>query len=337
MVKYYPPNRYSTLAILLSIASLTLVLSAVFRIQLLSITYGVGAGAQIQANATSKNVTPILQQAASNVSSIYNTILIEYVSMAVALGMLISSALLYRYRVNILTTEAREHITLHGTLFLIYALLFFINNAGILVQMSMYYIAVVYVAMLMCASIDIYVIFSRYVLPARMAPRKTDLQLDPSKPYTNLIRIKDKIFSGFSGKIGVVDKHMNSVGLENFHRLIRDNLDSLSEINIITSKEMLDSEFSRNYLDSKSEAENSGVKFNVMIMNENDSMVQHERFVFDDKNAYKVPPFNIIHKKSEHITRIKLSEARSRFDQLYRKSIKYENFVTRASQDGQKH
>jgi hypothetical protein len=175
--------------------------------------------------------------------------------------------------------------------------------------------------------IDSYALASRYLFPIKSPKPRIELEMDPSKPYTNLLKIKDEIFSQLTGSVGIVDKHMNSTGIENLHRLIHDNLGNISEINILTSAEMLDGEFSRNYLDCKSEVEHSGARINVLVMSEADSSQQHERFLFDGTNAYKVPPFNIIHKKSEHITRINLSDASKRFDELYKGSTKYENYV----------
>ena len=36
-----------------------------------------------------------------------------------------------------------------------------------------------------------------------------------------------------------------------------------------------------------------------MMMSEADSVTQHERFIFDDDKAYKIPPLNIINKKAK--------------------------------------
>lgn len=110
--------------------------------------------------------------------------------------------------------------------------------------------------------------------------------------------MKDRIFSRLKGDVYVVDKHMNSVGIENLHRPINGSSGKIPEINILTSKEMLDGEFTKNYTDWKSEMQRAGIKLNVMVMDDNDSLAQHERFIFDKSHVYKVPPFNIIHKKA---------------------------------------
>jgi hypothetical protein len=331
MARTEPPNRYATLTIILGIASLALLIGSIFMLQLLSVAYGAVAGALVTSGSSNAIVASIAGSP-TNLYALFNSILLQYVVVLISLVMLISAVFLYRYKMSIFGTDAKGYITLHGTLAVIYILLYFINlnNSTLPIQtINQVYLYIVYIAMALCIVIDLYVIVSRYLIASRAPTGRGELAMDPSRPYTNLLRIKDTIFSQLSGKISVVDKHMNSIGLENFHRLVQDNFNSLSEINILTSKEMLDAEFSQNYLDCKSEAENNGVRFNVLIMTDSDSQAQHERFVFDNRNAYKVPPFNIIHKKSEHITRLKLPEVKRRFDELYKRSIKYENYVSK--------
>ena len=67
---------------------------------------------------------------------------------------------------------------------------------------------------------------------------------------------------------------------------------------------MLDSSFNKEYKDLKNELEGHGTVLEVKLMNNNDAIQQHERFIFDDVIAYKIPPMNIINKKSEHIVKI---------------------------------
>jgi hypothetical protein len=333
MAKVEQPNGYSALTIILGIASLVLLIGAIFILQLFSVAYGAIAGVIYQNSVTNANntVIPAFAGSASNINSIYNSVLVQYVVILISVVMLVSAVFLYRYRVNLFSSDARGYTTLHGTMIVFYILLFFINLSNSTLPISVFnplYLYAVYLAMAVCVMIDTYIFLSRYLLPGK-APTNRDLSIDPSRPYSNLLKMRDSIFSRLNGRIGVVDKHMNSIGIENFHRLIRGNYDSIAEINILTSRDMLDSDFSQNYLDCKSEAETNGVRFNILLMAEDDAAAQHERFIFDNRSAFKVPPFNIIHKKSEHITRLKLPEVKKRFDELYRRSIKYENYVSK--------
>ena len=321
--------------LLLFLSSLILLAASVLMIQLVSVAYGVGAGASIQSAADHSNVTSILEPSAENLNPLYATILSEYMVFIVGIGMLISSVLIYKNKSNIANSEARGYVFLNASLTLIYTTLFFIIPLFFvniikaqIISVSNYYYIAVYLSIIMALSIDSYIILSKYINPSAPHRRKS-LAIDPSKPYTNLLRIKDEIFSQLNGNVFIVDKHMNSEGIENFSRLFMGNGNSVPEVKILTSKEMLDARFSRNYLDCKAEAENYGTQISVFVMSDEDAVSQHERFIFDDKNAYKVPPFNIMHKKSEHITRLNMNEARRRFNELQKRSIKYENFVSK--------
>jgi hypothetical protein len=312
-----------------------LLAASVLMIQLVSVAYGVGAGASIQSAADHSNVTSILEPSAENLNPLYTTILSEYMVFVVGIGMLISSVLIYKNKSNIANSEARGYVFLNASLTLIYTALFFIIPVFFvniikaqIISVSNYYYLAVYLSIIMALSIDSYIILSKYINPSSPHRRK-NLAIDPSKPYTNLLRIKDEIFSRLIGNVFIVDKHMNSEGIENFSRLFMGNENNVPEVKILTSKEMLDARFSRNYRDCKTEAENYGTRISVFVMSDEDAVSQHERFVFDDKNAYKVPPFNIMHKKSEHITRLNLNDARRRFNELQKRSIKYENFVSK--------
>jgi hypothetical protein len=74
---------------------------------------------------------------------------------------------------------------------------------------------------------------------------------------------------------------------------------------------------------------NAGVEIVFMLMSKEDSVAQHERFIFDDEHAYKIPPLNIINKKSEHIVDLRMGEARNRFGALMRNATKYDNYVVK--------
>ena len=57
-----------------------------------------------------------------------------------------------------------------------------------------------------------------------------------------------------------------------------------------------------------------------------DAVEQHERMIMDSEKAYKIPPFNIINRKSEHIVQLEYSGSRKRFDDIWNRSTKIENF-----------
>jgi hypothetical protein len=161
--------------------------------------------------------------------------------------------------------------------------------------------------------------------------------MDPSTPFTNMLNLQHELFSKMSGSLSVVDKHFNTSSLENLHRLLDNYVANFKKITVLTSREMLDTNFSASVIEFNREMESEGVNAEVRIMDSKDSAEQHERFIMDEANAYKIPPLNIINKKSEHITKIKLSEARSRFYYLYGRASKIDNYETKKNHEGQKH
>jgi hypothetical protein len=46
----------------------------------------------------------------------------------------------------------------------------------------------------------------------------------------------------------------------------------------------------------------------------------------DQRNAYKIPPFNIINKRSEHVIKASFRDADRRFSELLNRAIKLENY-----------
>ena len=151
------------------------------------------------------------------------------------------------------------------------------------------------------------------------------ISIDPSTPYSNLVKLKEELFDSLKGEVGIVDKHFNSAAMSNLHRLMPTG-NNIKSLTVITSNEMLDSGFGGNYQDLKNELKNGGMEVEVRIMKGEDSSVQHERFIFDDSVAYKIPPLSIIHKKSEHVVKMSVHDAKKRFEYLYQNSVKFENY-----------
>jgi hypothetical protein len=61
------------------------------------------------------------------------------------------------------------------------------------------------------------------------------------------------------------------------------------------------------------------------VLDDGDAAKQHERLLLDGSEAYKIPPLNIINKKSEHITAVNRDDAARRFEDLWSRAIKFEN------------
>jgi len=313
-----------TLLILLNVASIILLFSAVFTIQLLSIAYGTGAGALIQSKQDNMNVTPLLAPSVAKLSSIYWSINESYLLFIIALIIEgIAFLLLFKEGVR----SRSRYILMHVSLSFIFIALYYIIIASLSVANIELYLFIVAIGMVLVLASDFYLLYLFESMPRKQG-RRVMININPSTPFGNALELQEKIFSQLSGNLRIVDKHFNSSSLENLYRLVSPYIKNISAIRVITSKEMLDKSFATNYNDLKAELAKNNVEIELRIMSDDAAREQHERFMFDSNNAYKIPPFNIITRKSEHIVKISLSDAKKRYNELYNSSIKIENYYS---------
>jgi hypothetical protein len=321
-------KTYQYLVLLLGMASLVMATATIYVIEMLAVNYGAGAGALIQSRADAMNVTATLQQTVAQLDSIGNAMKAVYIIALIAFGMLGSFFVMYITRYRRFGALSRRYSLLHMVLTAIYIALFFIVLSNFPVNYSNPYILAVYAAMATALLIDIYLKFSIDSKSPKGSKSASGLRIEPDTPYTNLVRLREGIFSKLHGEVRIVDKHFNSDAISNLSRLLDTN-DKVKMLEIISSSETFDSKFQENYTDFKNEMRNAGVEIVFMLMSKEDSVAQHERFIFDDEHAYKIPPLNIINKKSEHIVDLRMGEARNRFGALMRNATKYDNYVVK--------
>ena len=151
------------------------------------------------------------------------------------------------------------------------------------------------------------------------------ISIDPQTPYTNVMILSKRLMSKLNGDIKILDMHFDANGLENLSRLLSGNLERYKSVSVLAKRDRLGSEFIRNYSDFKNELGNKGVAFELKVLNDMDAGEQHERVLMDGSSAYKIPPLNIINRKSEHIVSINHREAEARFNRLWTNSTKLEN------------
>ena len=151
------------------------------------------------------------------------------------------------------------------------------------------------------------------------------INIDPQTPYTNVMVLSKRLMSKLSGDIKILDMHFDANGLENLSRLMNGNLEKLKSVSVLTKRDRLGSEFIRGYMDFKNELGNKGIAFELKVLSDGDASEQHERMLIDGDTAYKIPPLNIINRKSEHIVSINHHEAEERFNKLWLNSTKLEN------------
>ena len=151
------------------------------------------------------------------------------------------------------------------------------------------------------------------------------ISIDPQTPYTNVMILSKRLMSKLDGELKILDMHFDANGLENLSRLLNGNLDRCRSVSVLAKRDRLGSEFMREYGDFKNELGNKGIAFELKVLSDSDAGEQHERMLIDGSTAYKIPPLNIINRKSEHIVSINHREAEERFERLWANATKLEN------------
>jgi hypothetical protein len=170
-------------------------------------------------------------------------------------------------------------------------------------------------------------LFSGAAGPGKAETRRRSVQIgiDPATPYSNMMMLSSKLMGRLSGEIKILDMHFDVTALDNLARLMGKNTGRYSKISVLSKRERLGEDFAASYRDFKEEMLASHIEFELRVMAEEDSSKQHERLLLDGSEAYKIPPLNIINRKSEHITAVNLAEAARRFDDLWSRAMKYDN------------
>lgn len=323
-------KTYQYMVLLLGLASVVLATAAVYIVEILSVNYGAGVGAAIQSTASHVNVTRNLTQVVSQISNLHSAINETYIIAFIAFGMMGAALVIYMTRYKRFGSMSRRYTLLHTTLALIYTALLYIVLSTYQLNFTGVYFLLLYATIALVLAIDLYLEFVAHShVQSSTGLGRRGMRIEPSTPYTNILNLRDSIFSKLNGDVRIVDKHFNSDAISNLHRLLETNLMNIKQLEVITSKDVFDGKFNENYTDFRNELKNAGVELNFMLMSDQDSVAQHERFIFDDERAYKIPPLNIINKKSEHIVSLRVGEARSRFDALVRNATKYDNYVVK--------
>jgi hypothetical protein len=316
-------KTYQYLVLLLGIASLVLATATIYVMEVLAINYGIGVAVQsLTQNAT---VSTALQQTVPQLESAMKEV---YLIMLIAFGMLGSSLILYMTRYRRFGALNRRYSLLHTSLTLIYIALFFIVLSNFSINLFSLYFILIYMAMATALGIDVYLEYEINAKSPMGSKSAGGLRIEPDAPYSNIVRLREGMFSKLHGDVRIVDKHFNSDAISNLHRLLEENK-KVDKLFIVSSSEMFDAKFQENFTDFKNEMKNAGIEIVFMLMSKEDGVAQHERFIFDDEHAYKIPPLNIINKKSEHIANLRLGEARQRFEELTKNAIKYDNYVVK--------
>ncbi|MEM3227640.1 MAG: hypothetical protein QXR58_01410 [Candidatus Micrarchaeaceae archaeon] len=166
-----------------------------------------------------------------------------------------------------------------------------------------------------------------YIWLTKAAPIKRPhaIEINPETPYTNIALLSNRLMKKLEGEISILDQHFDIQGIENLSRLINGNESRYTGFRILANGERFGKEFGRAYLDFKAELAAKKLNIELRVLQENDATMQHERLIMDGSIAYKIPPLNIINRKSEHIVGVNRDEASNRFEELWGRATKYEN------------
>ncbi len=318
----------------LNTGSLMVLAGAVYVLKTLAISYGVGLGGAYQSITSNTTIAPAISQFAANLPALHASILEAYGLFLVGLILVGAAFILFIRRYDKSMGSRSRYTLLHSAFMLMYIFFLYLILSSFYSYFEVLYMYVLYFGIILSLACDAYFEYEiRQPAAAKGARTRRTISIDPSKPFSNVVEMQDNFFPQMSGHLRIVDKHFNSVALGNLHRIADKSLTNFTKITILTSKEMMDSSFGNDMTDFKNELNEMGVGIEVRLMDDKDTIEQHERFIMDDKIAYKIPPFNIINKRSEHITRINHEEANRRFSQLYGRAIKMENYAVKRARD----
>ena len=158
------------------------------------------------------------------------------------------------------------------------------------------------------------------------------IEINPERPYSNMLVIANRLIGRMEGEVSILDMHFDPKAMDNLTRLADKSVGNVSKVRLLTRADRLGRDFEKSYMDFVEEMHNLKIEFELRIMNPDDAAQQHERLIMDSRSAYKIPPLNIINKKSEHIVSIDHAHAKSRFDFLWNRGTKYETVMRQGAQ-----
>lgn len=303
----------------IALAGSFIVLLYVFYImQSLSYSYGIALGMSTMINAYNITVSQHVLNIISSIATV--KIILKIIDILLFLGLFSFAMSVLWLFIKTYERTAKMILAFDSLIFLLLSIILqleFVFSAGI----SLLWL--LYIGSILPLGASIYgIIFTHRQKRNRGVGT---ISIDPDKPYTNMLTISNRLMKNLKGEIRILDMHFDERSLNNLIRLISSSKIQYKSLLIVTGSERLDEKFKRLFNDFKNELKNNEIYFELRIMTDADFNSQHERLILDDFNAYKIPPLNIINKKSEHIVKINYRSARGRFDKIWSRAMKFEN------------
>ncbi len=310
-------------AIVVLISGVVMLLYSFYYIQQLSYSIGVYSGIastirsyNITANTSANNLLASITQSTTLLFALH----ISYILLPLAILIFGIGVIWLFTRSNIKYTSMILMMSSIICIILVAILEFDFNFTGLL---SVFPVAYIGSAMaLVCGAYP----FLKSDYRPQLAKRPVHpIRIDPNTPYSNMKTISVKLMGKLSGDIRILDMHFDVAALDNLMQLIDKNSSRYKSIMVLTKADRLGSDFENSYRDFKSELANRHLGFELRVLDQQKASQQHERLLIDESTAYKIPPFNIINRKSDHIIGINFKEAQQRFNDLWSEATKFEN------------
>jgi len=142
----------------------------------------------------------------------------------------------------------------------------------------------------------------RHVASSTSAPQEVEeVSISPEKPLTSLTQIY-QLMGSLKGLVQLLDRDF---GEEGFKFLLKLTPLYVNKLQILAGKSRLNSNLKDVYKAFKDEMQRRGISVEFRILNDQDSLEIHDRYLIAQGIAYNTPPWNIIHKKLGDIKRIK--------------------------------
>ena len=300
------------------LAGFIVLLSSVYYIEQISYYLGEYSGVATMINTYNLNVSTSLLPLIAAGSALRLGIFVAYMLLVFAVVVLAIGIVWIVQRQFSKIERAIMAIAAASFLLLTMILEFNFTFGGFISEYYTYYIGAV---------LALFAAFYPYAWAAKpqSARRTQPIEINPDTPYTNMTLLSNRLMKRLQGVIRILDPHFDAQGIENLSRLLKGNEERYRSFMVLANGERFGREFGRAYLDFKRELEAEGITIELKVLKREDAITQHERLIMDENVAYKIPPLNIINRKSEHIVGVNSGEARRRFDELWGRATKYEN------------
>jgi hypothetical protein len=316
-------DSLSLRAVLVLAGGLLALLFTLYLMQQLSYSIGIynGISTAIKAyNITNSTASNTLFAAASQSTSLILALHLSYLLLPFAIIIL---------AMGIVWLFSKTYFRFMGTMLIIVSLVYLILVAvlefGFRFTNVYYLFPLAYIGGLIALTIGGYSLIRTEHRHSSTKRPVSQISINPETPYSNMKLLSSKLMKGLAGEVSILDMHFDVNAMDNLIQLIGKDTVNYNSMRVLTSPLRLGSEFAKSYTDFKNELLNMGISFELRILDKENAAKQHERVLMDSSVAYKIPPLNIINKKSEHIVSIKQKEALFKFNNLWSKATKFEN------------